>query len=508
MKNTVFLWFVLLFTNTLTAQMMNTEPENLGKSINTEYEERSPVIAPDGKTLYFIRQGSPENVGLRYSKTNQDIWYSTLKADGSWTKAKNIGVPLNTSLSNGVMSVTPDGNTLLLFGNYDTSSTNGGVSISYRKAGGWSVPEKQIINDYHNTSNWYQFYLSNDGKVLLSAIQNEETFGMNDIFASFLKEDGTWTKPKNLGKNVNSKLNEISPFLASDGVSLYFSSNGLGGVGDYDVFLSRRLDDTWENWSPAQNLGTTINTDGFDAYYKIDAAGEFAYFTSNKKSFGLGDIYRIKLPKAGQPLPVSLVSGRVLNSETKEPVQALVAYELLPEGKEIGIARSSPETGEYKIILPVGKMYGFRAFADGFISINDNLDLRDIFEYKEIQRNLELVPIETGKSVRLNNVFFDTNQSLLKPESFPELNRIVKLMTEKAGLSIEICGYTDNNGTVEFNKNLSLQRAKAVYDYLIQKNIPKSRLSFKGYGESNPIADNDSEEGRKLNRRVELLIKN
>ncbi|MGA2295937.1 MAG: OmpA family protein [FCB group bacterium] len=495
-----------LYVQIVFGQDKSYEPQNLGKAINTEYEERNPVISPDGKTLYFVRQGSPENIGEKFSKTNQDIWYAEIHPNGLWSSAKNIGPPLNNSNNNAVMSVTPDGNTLLLFGTYDTTGSPSGVSVSHRIAKGWSYPEKLIIKDFVNTSNWYQFYMSNDGKTLLMAIQAPDSYGMNDIYVSFLNDDGTWTTPKNLGQDINTDRNEITPFLAADGVTLYFSTNGIEGYGDYDVYLSRRLDDSWEKWSKPENLGPDITTDGFDAYYKIDAAGDFAYFTSTKNSIGLGDIYRIRIPKAGKPLPVALISGKVLNAITKKPIEAQVIYETLPEGYEAGLAHSAPVTGEYKITLPAGSKYGFRAVAEGYLSINDFIDLTHHKKYKEIKRNLELVPLETGSVIRINNIFFDYNLSELKEESFPELNRIIKFLNNNPNVEIEIAGHTDNVGSSAFNIKLSEDRAKAVADYFFKNNVNQKRVKYKGYGESKPIASNDTEEGKQLNRRVEFKI--
>ncbi len=505
MKNILLIFFIFIIVISAVSAQSLSDPEQLSEAVNTLHEERSPVISPDGKTLYFIRQGDPRNIGYDIFPENQDIWVSRKAQDGKWGKAYNIGKPLNTAASNGVMGVTPDGNTLLLFGNYD-SPRRGGASFSKRTKEGWSDPEEIKIKNYLNTSNWYQFALGSDGKTLLMAIQGKTNYGENDIYASFLQKDGTWTEPLNLGKTVNTVLNEISPFLAADGETLYFSTNGRGGSGDYDVFVTRRLDGSWTKWSEPENLGDKINTSGFDAYYKIDASGEYAYFTSTKNSFGRGDIFRVLLPKKAKPKPVALIYGKVLNAETKEPIEAKVIYEILPGGTEAGIANSTPETGDYKITLPSGNNYGFRAEAKGFISVNDNIDLTGLEEYKEIRRDLELMPIRKGVNVRLNNIFFDYDKSALREESFPELNRVVEFLKENPKVEITIAGHTDSIGSNWYNKNLSSARAKAVADYIISHSISESRISYEGYGENKPLADNGTEEGRQKNRRVEFII--
>lgn len=506
MKKFILIVLILLNFCYAFSQESNFAPERLSGAINTEYEERNPVISPDGKTLYFIRQGDPRNVGYQVLDENQNIWFSTKGEDGKWQEAQNIGEPLNNAQSNGVMGVSPDGNTLLLFGSYRANSPGGGASMSRRTKDGWSYPMPLIIKNFINKSRWYQFSLGSDGKTLLMAIESDKGYGENDLFVSFLQRDDTWSEPLNLGKQVNTILNEISPFLAADGVTLYFSTNGRGGYGDYDVYVTRRLDGTWKNWSEPENLGDKINTAGFDAYYKISAEGDYAYYTSTINSIGRGDIFRVKLPERVKPKPVVLIYGKVINSSTREPLEARVLYEILPGGSDAGRANSTPNTGEYKMILPAGYNYGFRGEAQGFISVNDNIDLTNLEEYKEIKRDIEMMPIRRGESVRLNNIFFDYDKSELREESFPELDRVVVFLNQNPLVEIKIAGHTDSIGTDIYNKNLSHSRAKSVADYIISKGIEKKRVDFEGFGKSKPIADNETEEGRQKNRRVEFMI--
>ncbi len=502
----ILIAIILIFgISKIFAQDNTYKPERLSSAINTIYEERTPVISADGKTLYFIRQGDPRNVKNESFPENQDIWYSTLDENGNWTEAVNIGEPLNNELSNGVMAVSPDGNTLLLFGSY-VWETKAGASITRRTENGWTFPKPLKIYNFVNISRWYQFSLSNDGKTMIMAIDNDKGYGENDLMVSFLQKDGTWSEPMNLGKTVNTAMNEISPFLAADGVTLYFSTNGREGFGDYDVYVTRRLDGTWKNWSEPENLGDKINTSGMDAYYKISAAGDYAYYTSSVNSIGEGDIFRIKLPEAAKPNPVALVYGKVINSVTKEPLEATVVYETLPGGLEAGRANSTPGTGEYKITLPAGSNYGFRGEAKAFIGVNDNIDLTDLKEYKEIKRDIQLSPMKRGESIRLNNIFFDYNNSNLREESFPELDRVASLLNEHPKMEIRIEGHTDSVGTDVFNVNLSRSRAKSVAEYIVSKGIDKTRIDFIGYGRSRPIANNNTEEGRQKNRRVEFVI--
>ncbi len=481
--------------------------ENLGININSVYDELMPVISPDGKTLYFCREGDSSNVGYGKWKDDQDIWVSTLNPDGTWSKAENIGIPLNNTYPNAVLSVTPDGNTLLLLGAYDENGkVSPGVSMTHRTTYGWSFPEKLNIRNLKQNSNYASYFLSNDSKTLLLSIEKDDSYGDRDIYVCFRQPDDSWSEPMNLGPVVNTNKKDASPFLAADGKTLYFASLGHGGFGGEDLFVSSRLDDSWKNWSKPINLGNEINTEGKDYYYIIPARADFSYLVSTENSTGLRDIFRLKIETKVKPKPVVMVYGKVRNAKTKEPIEAKVLYETLPDGVEAGLASSNPQTGDYKITLPAGLRYGFRAEAQGFISVNDNLDLSEITEYTEVERNLELVPIEKGEIVRLNNIFFDYDKAILKEESFPELNRVVKFLTENPTIEIEISGHTDARGSDDYNLELSHNRARAVVEYLIKMGITTNRLTYRGYGESVPVATNDTEEGMEQNRRVEFKI--
>gem|GEM_PF-248288 len=480
-----------------------SEKELLSSNVNSPYTELRPIISPDGRKLYFVRQDHPENYG---SSKEQDIWVSALTQEGEWSIAYNIGPPINNKYPNHIGGVTPDGNTLVIGHVYNSDGTlSSGISITNKKSDGWSFPEKLNIKNYYNDGKYLEYYLSNSGKILLMTVERNDSYGDRDVYASFSENDGNWSEPMNLGPVVNSSSEEISPFLASDEKTLYYSSKGKGGFGDADLFMSRRLDDTWKNWSEPENMGEQINTSGFDAYYFFSASGEYAYFVSSSAGNN-EDIYRIKIPKRVRSEPVFMVSGKVLDSRSGQPIDAKIYYEMLPSGIEQGIARTDPATGDYKITLPKGRKYGFRAEADGYLSVNDNIDASELSRYKEIERNLYLVPIQVGETIKLNNIFFDSGKFQLKDESFPELQRVVSFLNQNPGITIQISGHTDNVNTDEYNLKLSENRAKAVYTYLLQNNILASRVTFKGFGESNPVASNDTEEGRQLNRRVEFTI--
>jgi len=484
----------------------DSEPINLGENINTIYDEDAPMISPDGKTIYFDRKNHPDNIGGY--KDVDDIWYSVKDAEGNWRPAKNIGEPLNNKYNNFVQSITPDGNALLLANAYlKNGQMTEGVSFTYRTRKGWAFPEKQIIDGFINLSPYANYFLTNDGKAMIMAIQMKDSYGGLDLYVSFRKGDNRWSKPKNLGPEVNTPMNDYSPFLAADGVTLYYSTSGLPGYGEADIFTTTRLDDTWENWTEPQNLGDGINTSGTDSKYNIPASGEYAYYSSTKNSIGKKDIFKIKLPQKVKPKPVVLITGVVRNETTNQPVDARIIVEELPGGEEVAIARTNPKTGRFKIVLPAGKKYGFRAVGLGFFDINKNIDLTDVDEYEEIETDaMRLAPIEVGQIVRLNNIFFEYGKATLKPESFPELDRTVEFLKNNPTMEIEIAGHTDNIGSEKTNQILSQKRAQSVADYIILHGIDAARLKVIGYGESRPIAFNTDEEGRAKNRRVEFKV--
>ncbi|GAB2554237.1 OmpA family protein [Spirosoma aerophilum] len=532
-SGTVAACFSVLVSLSVMAQPKadSTSVENLGNQVNSEYNEINPMISPDGKTLYFARISHPNNT--HGTKGSQDIWYSDLDAaSGKWGPARRMGFPLNKDEYNCAYSITPDGNTMLIKGQYNNGTyETRGFSLSKKTAGGWSPPQKMDIPGYVNMSKG-QFdcgFMSADGKVLLMAFSEKKNSKEDDLYVSFRQKDGTWTKPMDLGAEVNTKFTETTPFLAPDGATLYFSSNREGGLGSNDIYVCKRVDKTWKHWSKPVNLGPKVNTDGYDAYYTLGASGDYAYLTTFKNTLGKGDIVRVKLTdetpanqpgkvgsggndvasntNATRPDPVALISGKVIDQVTGKPIEARIIYQTLPDGAEAGEATSDPITGEYKIVLPYGQKYTMRAVAKDFIAEGDNIDLTQPKGFQQITgKQLKMVPIETGRIVRLNNIFFDTGKSELRPESSPELDRLVTTLNEAPKMAIEVRGHTDNTGSNEINAKLSQDRADAVREYFISKGIEPDRIASKGFGESKPVSTNDTDEGRQQNRRVEFVI--
>lgn len=481
-----------------------SSPRNLGRGVNSVYDDLKPIISPDGLTLYFCRKDSPDNIG----GSGEDIWVSVRSANGSWGDATNIGDVLNNRANNSVCSITPDGNTMLLVDAYsDPTARRRTVAIARRTSNGWAQPQPVLIDQYTNASKYSEFALSNDNTALILAVEGDGSMGDRDLYVSFRSHNGSFSKPVSLGRRVNSSGQEATPFLAADNVSLYFASDRPGGFGEFDIYVTRRLDSTWTNWSEPENLGPLVNTPDWDLAYTIPADGAYAYFVSYTESFGGADIYQLKLPEKVRPKPVVMLSGKVLNRKTLEAVETDIVYELLSTGVEIGRARSTPSTGEYKITLPAGESYAVRADEPGYLSINENLDFTAITEFAEQRKDLVLVPIEKGTTVELNNIFFERKKATLEPASFAELRRLVDIFADNPTMKIEISGHTDAMGKDADNLVLSQDRANAVRLYLINEgHVDATRLKAVGYGESKPVATNDTEEGRALNRRVELTI--
>ena len=485
---------------------LQSQPENLGPNINSEYVELVPVISADDNILYFVRVNHPGNIGRA---KNQDIWYSVKGADGKFGLAQNMGFPINNAANNFIITAMPDGNTLILGNKYTLEgNVTSGISKTEKRGDEWSFPDSLQIEDFYNFNVAGSYAMSPSGKVLLMSLEREDSRGLQDLYVSFLTSSGTWSRPKNLGSTVNTAAAEITPFIASDEETLYFSTSGKPGYGLQDMFVTKRLDDTWEKWSEPLNLGARLNSSNWDAYYTVPASGKYAYFVSANNSFGSEDIFRIKLPESVKPKSVVLIKGKVFDAKTNKPIEAKIIYETLSEGEEAGVARSNPESGEYSIVLPEGDKYGFLAEKEGYIAINENIDLTALEEYQEIEKDLYLVPIEKGQTITLNNIFFNFSEYELLPDSRSELNRIVKFMKQNPEIEIQITGHTDNIGSDVENNELSKLRAQSVADYLTQQGIEMSRLKVRGMGKSKPIATNKTEEGRRKNRRVEFSIMN
>jgi len=503
-KTTLFFCFLLLYQLTFGQDIIK---ENLGTKINTEYDETKPIISPDGKTLYFARQNYPDN--YKGDKDPQDIYFSE-RTEEKWSKATNIGAPLNDKHPNGVSSVAPDGNSLLIINAYHpTGLTMGGASISKKEHNQWAKPEKINIEKFYNFSDYIDYYMSNDERSLLMAINREDSKGDQDLYVSFRKDEFNWSEPISLGDNINTPGPEFAPFLAADNKTLFFASAGHEGYGQSDIFYSKRLDDTWQNWSEPVNIGPEVNSSGFEGYYTIPAAGDFAYFVSdNGSTDGSKDLYRVTLPYQFRPEPVLMVKGKVFQGGPENPVAASIIFVDAEAKEEAGFAISNFDDGSYRIILPRGTNYQFHAERPGYIGMVQYKELGEINEYHELESNLSLIPIEKDQQAVSHNIFFKENTNEFDEGAFLELDRFAAILKDNPTLKIEIGAHTNSFSSATQNLKLSEERASAVKTYFEGKGIDPKRLLALGYGSVQPYKGPqvNLKSGIDINDRIDFTI--
>jgi outer membrane protein OmpA-like peptidoglycan-associated protein len=481
-----------------------SQKENMGPAVNSSGQDVAPVIAPDGKTLFFTRSNFAGNVG---DPSMQDVWFSTLNDKGQWAAAVNIGSPINNAGPNAVTSISADGRTLYLINAYrPDGSMYIGFSKSFKTKTGWTFPKESKILNFLEKVESLEITISPYENVLIISIPRADTEGGKDLYISFLQKDETWTEPRNLGTVINTADDESTPFLALDNKTLYFGSQGHSGYGEMDLFLTRRLDDTWLRWSKPENLGPAINSPLWDAYMNIPAVGDYAYFSASDKSVGKEDIFRIRMAPEIKPDAVVIVTGNVFEAETTKPVKSDIVAEIKKNNAVFTKATFDPETGEYKLILPVKEVYKVAASGEGYFPVVEEIDLTGDTGFKTIRKNLYLQPIKKGQQIRLSNAMFAQSSSQVIEASYPELDRIVKAMNSYPLMEILLEGHTDNQGEVQKNVKLSADRVAEVKKYLLSKGIDGKRIQTKAWGPSRPIASNLTEQTRQKNRRVEFTI--
>ncbi|PSJ71974.1 hypothetical protein C7N43_36610 [Sphingobacteriales bacterium UPWRP_1] len=484
-------------------------PILLDSTVNSRHDEYLPMVTADEEMLVFTRRFK-SNVDA-----NEDFFFSTKDSDTSaWNMAIEMDRPINSPANEGAICISPDGKRLFFAANGRPDS-EGGFDLYYCMKSGntWKGPYN--LGTPVNTPAWEsQPSISADGRWLYFCSRRKGGYGGIDLWVSYLSDNNYWTEPVNLGPNINSPKDEQSPFIHPDNQTLYFSSNGHIGMGGADLYVVRR--DSTGKWSKPENLGYPINTPDTENGLIVNARGNRAYYSSFNKDFGL-DIYYFNLPKAVQPNYVTYVKGTVFDDISRKKLSATIELIDLETGKTLQQTVSDPVNGEFLVTLPSGKNYMYNVSKTDYLFFSENFSLKDNNPDKPYLLNIALKPIQkdkkddkpvwnVGQSVVLKNVFFDTDSYQLQPASFSELDRLVKLLQDYPSLKVEIGGHTDNVGTREYNQKLSANRAKAVYDYLVEKGIPAKQLSHKGYADTKPIAGNDTEAGRAANRRTEFTI--
>jgi outer membrane protein OmpA-like peptidoglycan-associated protein len=358
-----------------------------------------------------------------------------------------------------------------------------------------------------NSAKWEtQPSISPDGRILYFVSTRAGGKGKSDIWKTTLSNDGNWSAPVNMGDTINTSEDEFSPFIHPDNNSLYFSSKGHVGMGGFDIFLSRMNEN--KHWGTPKNLGYPINTLADETSLIVSSSGEMAYFASDKlNGKGRVDIYSFDLYKEVRPLRVTYMKGKVINSKSNAPLEAKFELIDLATAKIIMESKSDISNGEFLVCLPTEKDYALNVSKDGYLFHSENFSLKEVADIsKPFLMNIKLQPIEVGEAVVLKNIFFETASFNLKEESKIELTTLIQFLNYNPGVKVEIGGHTDNVGDKQYNVTLSQNRAQSVYNYLIEHAVDKSRLSFKGYGDSKPIAANDTDANKALNRRTEFRI--
>lgn len=469
-------------------------PKNMGGEINTAESEYFPSLTIDGKEFVFTR---------RLNNYNEDFFSSDKTATG-WSKALSLKGDVNTPENEAAQNISQDGQWLVFtanarqqgFGNFD-------IYISYLTPNGWS--QAQNLGGKVNSDQWdSQPCLSPDKRDLYFASRRFGGYGGSDIYVCHVQTNGRWSDPENLGPEINTAGDDQCPFIHADNQTLYFTSNGLQGYGGNDLFLVRK--GPGGVWSKPVNLGYPINTTSDEGTLFIAADGKTAYYASDRSdSKGGHDIYTFELPENVRPNKTLWVKGVVLDKKTTKGIPATVELIELTT-KQIISKVQTDERGNYFITLPVGKDYAFNVNRKGYLFYSDNFSMTNRSPDSTYEKNIPLQPLEANASIVLNNIFFDVNKFELKIESQVEMDKLVQLLNENPTLKIEISGYTDNVGKPADNLLLSNNRAKAVVNYLISKNIAPQRLTSKGYGETKPIGDNKTEAGKAMNRRTEMKV--
>ncbi|MES2110349.1 MAG: OmpA family protein [Bacteroidota bacterium] len=470
------------------------KPVNLGPEINTAADEYLPVATADEATLIFTRKIN-----------NNEDFYKSNKQNDKWETAVYLSDQINTPQYNeGAESISQDGKYLFFTGcNRPDGLGRCDIYIAQKKGDDWSKPFD--LSPPINTTGWEsQPSISADGKTLYFVSNRKGGYGGYDIWKSHLTDKG-WGEPENMGPNINTMYDEQSPFIHADDSTFYFCSNGWPGLGGKDLFVSRLGKDG--KWQKPENLGYPINSSGDENGLTLTATGAYAFFSSNNlNGFGGYDIYTFEMPQSIRPQLVTYVKGIVQDAKTKVPLEAAVEIIDLQRKESVYQDYSDATLGDFLATLTSGKNYGLNISKSGYLFYSANFSLVGHEPKNPFNISVLLEPIEIGNKVILNNIFFDTNKFDLKPESLTELQQLVDFLTLNPTLHIEISGHTDDVGSDVSNQALSENRAKAVYQYLIGNKIPADRLVYKGYGKTQPIAPNTTDEGRQKNRRTEFKI--
>jgi len=523
------------FGKELSQEPLRVIIQNLGQDVNSRHDDYNPMFAKDDTALFFTSRrpfGKRTKRNPLDNKFNEDIYRSGVSNSG-FKSAVRLKKPYNTSHNDALVSVSPDGNTLFIYRGHED-----GGSIEFSdfnpKKNKWRSP-KSIPGKMNSKEGETSACLSPDGKEFYYVSKNKDlTMGGKDIMVSRLDRKGKWGKPQNLSRDINTVFDEEGVFITSDGSYLYFSSQGHNSMGGYDVFRSRRLENGV--WDKPENMGYPINSPDDELFFIMDQGGIYGYYSAIREG-GLGakDIYKViflgsekelifrteddlvagpgpkksgflNLPEQIEVDTALLLTGLVLDTVGGEvPIMAKMTFIDPAQGTRDAFVVSDA-SGSYTARLPEPKIYGIEINAAGYLYFLDIIDLSSESGDDKLTMNFYLKKVEVGTKVVLDNIYFETGKSVLRPESYDALDQVFRFLENNPTMKLEISGHTDNTGSLRINQRLSRERAKAVVDYLVGRGVSQEMLVYEGYADSQPVAPNNTAEGRERNRRVEFKV--
>jgi len=478
---------------------------NMGASVNSEWDEYLAALTADDEQIVFtVKRPRDKGTVCAFCLNEEDLYYSS-KSFGAWLPREELGTPVKTGYNEGAQCLSPDGK-YLLYTMCDADFGMGSCDLYWSKRIGdrWSRPRN--FGAPVNTSVWEsQPSMAADGMTVYFASSRPGGFGGMDIWKTTMTSEGEFSVPENLGPTINTPGDDAAPFIHSDGRTLYFASNGRVGMGGYDLYYSTLQTDG--TWSEPIDMGFPINSPADEINIFINASGTVAYIASDKDGgYGGLDLYSFELDDQLRPNPVTYIKGHVKDAFSGEPLAARIEMIDLNTRQLLTSTSSDAVTGSYLACVHTGGNILLNVSHPDYPFYSENFQIEKTYtELSPFLKDISLQPTDVGTVVTLKNVFFDFDKTELKPESFVELDRLVSYLQHNS-VRIEIGGHTDDQGSEDYNDRLSENRAKAVYDYLIQKGIPADRLTYKGYGKRMPVADNSTDEGRATNRRTEFKI--